>query len=214
MHWVNEMCNKCGTFDAKKYMKADLYNTLSLLYFYTGTNLQTKSSVFDYKDISALDSLALEQEYNMLKSRIQSMKIIEQMPWIKLKQLNLDALKEDYTIKRTEMMAYRYPEVLLSHPYSAGCPELVEILYNQDTLRILEAWKNQVTEQAKKNGNPQRLIDEFEVKSKLPERIEIARAELITFGWPCKERINNSDDYTLYEEAFDRLFMSIESECF
>ncbi|HEY1045476.1 MAG TPA: hypothetical protein VGF79_03490 [Bacteroidia bacterium] len=213
--WVYEMCNKCGTFDAKKHNKTELINIRNLMDMgFSGLTFQTKSRVFDYKNICSLDSFALEQEYNSLKNKIQSMKIIEKPIWIKLRQMSLDALQEEYNIKRTEMMAYKYPEVLLSHPYSAGCPELAEILYNQDTNRILEAWKNQVIEQAKTNSNPQGLIDQFALKNSLPERVEIAKTELITFGWPCKDRIHNLSANTLYQEAFDRLFLSIESDCF
>lgn len=214
MNWETDLCSKSGSFDTKKYKKTELYNTLALLNrYYNGSNLNTKSIVFDYKDISNLDSMALELEYTTLKNRFQSMSIIQQMPWIKLKQTIMNALKEDYDIKRTEMMAYRYPEVLLSHPYSAGCPEMVEALYNLDTFYIFEAWRNLKINQSKKNADPQRILDEYQFQNKLPERLEIAKTELITFGWPCKDRFNDLNDYNLYEEAFDRLFLSVRMEC-
>ena len=80
--------------------------------------------------------------------------------------------------------------------------------------QLLKAWTVLNEIQKKRNGDPEGLQRRFERDYSSPDRLQIARIEVMMFGWwHHANALLPHIDEDGYEENFNRLLKDIQCEC-
>lgn len=217
--FVTELCDNKGQYDANKYSREEIEGTYKLWFQYGGL-LLSKPSVYRPETLHEVrrdkDKILakLDTDFAEKKKALESLKVVNDPYWQNIKAQRIQELIQEYEFDKTEIMAFSDPSVLLNSKFSKNCENFVRAL-NSDEDVMIEEWRKLRVQMSKKNGNPEKVMDDFENNLHAQNRNEYAIVDLITFGWGnCA---NNTIKRTEYDEkmtkAFNSLFIKIDSEC-
>ncbi len=218
-NFVTELCENKGQYDANKYSQEEIEGTYKLWFEYSGLSL-SKPSVFKPETLQEVrrdkDKILakLDKDFAEKKKALEALKVVNDPYWQNIKAQKIQELALEYEFDRTEIMAFSDPSVLLNSKFSKNCENFVRAL-NSDEDVMIEEWRKLRIQMSKKNGSPEKIMDEFENNLHAKNRNEYAIVDLITFGWGnCAnntiERIEHDEKMA---KAFNSLFIKIDSEC-
>ncbi|WBV61949.1 hypothetical protein PFY12_07480 [Chryseobacterium camelliae] len=218
-NFVTELCDNKGLYDANKYSREEIEGTYKLWFQYSGL-LLSKPSVFKPETLQEVrrdkDKILakLDKDFAEKKKILEDLKIVNDPYWQNIRTQKIQELIQEYEFDKTEILAFSDPSVLLNSKFSKNCENFVRAL-NSDEDVMIDEWRKLRIQMSKKNGSPERVMDEFENNLHAQNRNEYAIVDLITFGWGnCA---NNSIKRIEHDEkmmkAFNALFITIDSEC-
>lgn len=219
-NFQTELCDNKGYFDKSKYSEKEIKDTYILWFRLTGTVLLNAPSVFGLDDLEKVrqnkDEILtkLDKDFNRQKNVIRNLKVVNTPYWEHVKKETYKDLLQEYQKRKTEITTFSTPSVLLSYPPSGTCEKFVKAL-NSDDLTMEQEWSRLRIEMSKRNGDPQRITDEFEERRNSPDKRDYAIIDLITFGWGncANEKISDIRHDEKMNNEFNALFIKIDSEC-
>ena len=218
LSWYTELCDHTGTFDTSKYTKKQLQDTYKLWFAYSSLALLTRDKETDADKYNSFDSKAqlkkLEAEYKSKKKELKNLALVSGKVWEELRQNRMKNIDEVYELCKINLEAYSNPKVLLKNRFTKYCPDYAEALASKDTLKLMAAWGKLLKEREEGNSSDS-SFDRYK-NSLTPEaRIAHARSYLLAYGWHnCANRqINHDTPNVNYQEAYGKLFVSVETEC-
>jgi hypothetical protein len=218
LSWYTELCDHVGTFDTSKYTKKQLQDTYKLWFAYSSLALLTKDIETDADRYNTFDSKAqlkkLEAEYKAKKKELKGLALVNGKIWEELRQNRLKNMDECYELCKINLEAYSNPKVLLNNRFSKYCPEYAEVLASNDTLKLIACWGKLMSEQENRNFS-ETLFDRYTNSLSPESRVAHAKSYILAYGWHnCANRqINHDTPNVNYEGAFEKLFLSVETEC-
>jgi hypothetical protein len=215
--WETELCLMKSPFDASKYQKKQLEDTYKL-WFSSSTYIDFDGyPVFDL-DKKLMPIEKLEEIYASKKREIESLQIVDAPFWKNIKILKLKELRLFYENKKTAVLAYFNPGILIQTNYKPETEIYVDALASRDSIKMIEAWRELNEEQKAKNASPDRVEKKFQSMLNSSRALEYAKMELFSFGWsnntinPCEECEILSRTGDLQKE-FEKLFITTVEEC-
>lgn len=209
--WFFEMCDYSGTFDANKYSKTQLDNTLE--YLLNGKGTLTNYSIYDVKSLEKIDKKAIEHDYNQRLEELKSLEYINTPFFDQLKQQRINEIERVKLLSIMHIEQFENPEVLLNDTYSANqCKEYTTpLVQGGNELLVL---RKKMAEQSRDEGNSN-AWERYTNETKSDDPILAARVFVSTFGWwNC---VNNSikrpNASQIHEENFLKLFEDVAKEC-
>ncbi|MCW3160290.1 hypothetical protein [Chryseobacterium oryctis] len=217
--FVTELCDNKGYFDANKYSKEELEGTYKLWFTMSGTLLDTPS-VFNLKDLQEVRTekdkilAKLDKDFSEKKRMIESLNVVKDTYWQNVKAQKLQELNDEYEFRKTQIQAFTDPSILLNHKLSKGCENFAKAL-NSDESQMFAEWRKLREAMSKKNGNPERIMNEFEEHLNSPDKRDYAIADLLTFGWGncVNAHLRKVEHDEEMYNRFNSLFIKIDSEC-
>ncbi|WP_415329088.1 hypothetical protein [Chryseobacterium sp. MMS23-Vi53] len=218
-NFETELCNNKGHFDANKYSKEELEGTFKLWFHMRGTMLSSPS-VFNLNSLQKVrtekDKILsqLDKDFSETKKILENLKVVKDPYWENLRTNKLQELKDEYELKKTEILAFSDPSILMNHKLSKGCENYAKAL-NSNNAYMVETWRKLREEMSKRNSDPQRIMSEFESHLNSSDKNDYATIDLITFGWGncVNDKIGkDAADENMYKK-FESLFIKIDSEC-
>lgn len=217
--FVTELCDSKGQFDATKYSRTEIEGTYKLWFQMGGVQLDTPS-VFDLEDLEKVRNNKtlilnkLDKDFAANKKIIENLKIVNVPYWQDIKNLQYKSLQQEYEKKKLQIAAYSDPSILINNKFTGNCRNFAKSLNANDDEMIAE-WRKLREEMSKRNGNPQRIINEFEGHLNSSSWKDYAIIDLITFGWGncVNEYIERPQHDEKMNKEFDALFIKIDSEC-
>lgn len=217
--FVTELCENNGYFDATKYSREEIVGTYKLWFQMGGVQLDTPS-VFDLEDLEEVRQNKteilnkLDKDFAANKEIIENLKIVNVKYWQNIKKLQYKSLQQEYEKKKLQITAYSDPSVLIDDKFTKKCKNFATAL-NSTVDDLIDEWRQLRVEMSKRNGNPQRVINEFQNHLNSPNWKEYAIIDLITFGWGncVNEYIERPQHDEKMNKEFDALFIKIDSEC-
>lgn len=214
-----ELCDNKGLYDANKYSREEIEGTYKLWFQYSGL-LLSKPSVFKPETLQEVrrdkDKILakLDKDFTEKKKALEALQVVNDPYWQNIKIQKIQELIQEYEFDKTEILAFSDPSVLLNSKFSKNCENFVRAL-NSDEDVMIDEWRKLRIQMSKKNGSPERVMEEFENNLHAQNRNEYALVDLITFGWGnCA---NNSIKRTEHDEkmmkTFNALFIKIDSVC-
>ncbi|MDN3691098.1 hypothetical protein QWZ06_01860 [Chryseobacterium tructae] len=81
--------------------------------------------------------------------------------------------------------------------------------------QMFAEWKKLREEMSKRNGNPQRVMDEYNEQLNSSDNKDYAIIDLMTFGWGncVNDKIQRVSHDEKINDEFNALFIKIDSEC-
>ncbi|SHL53253.1 hypothetical protein [Chryseobacterium polytrichastri] len=218
-NFQTELCQNKAYFDENKYTKEELEGTYKL-YFQLGSVILSTPQVFKLETLQQVrmdrDQILekLEKDFNEKKKLIENLKIVNTPYWQNVKKETYQSLLHEYEIRKTEVMAFSDPSVLLNKKYSKNCERFIKALNSNDNEMVKE-WRKLREEMSKKNSDPQRIRNEFESRLNSPDKKDYAILDLIVFGWGncANEEISGPLHDEKMEKEFNSLFIKIDSDC-
>lgn len=218
-NFQTELCENKGHFDENKYTKEELEGTYKL-YFQLGSVLLSTPQVFKLETLQQVrmdrDQILekLEKDFTEKKKLIENLKIVNTPYWQNVKKQTFQSLLQEYEIRKTEVMAFSDPSVLLNKKYSKNCERFIKALNSNDNEMVKE-WRKLREEMSKKNSDPQRIRNEFEIRLNSPDKKDYAILDLIVFGWGncANEEISGPLHDEKMEKEFNSLFIKIDADC-
>lgn len=217
--FVTELCDSKGYFDTAKYSREELEGTYKLWFQMGGVQLDTPS-VFDFDDLQKIRQNKnqilnqLDKDFAEKKKIVENLKVANVPYWQDIKKLQAKSLHQEYEKKKLQIAAYSDPSILIDNKFTENCKNFAKALNSTDDEMIAE-WRKLREEMSKRNGDPQRIINEFENHLKSSNWKEYAIIDLITFGWGncANADIENPQHNEKMNKEFDALFIKINSEC-
>ena len=217
--FFTELCDNKGYYDSAKYSRAEIDGTYKLWFRWSASSLSTPS-VFDLEDLREIrrdkdEILAkLDEDFTERKIELENLKIVDVPYWQNIKKMHYQELLQDYEKKKIQIEAYSNPAVLLNSTFTKNCQNFAKALNSNDTDLIAE-WKKIREEMSEKNGDPQRIINEFENHLKSSNWKEYATIDLITFGWGncANADVRRPSHDEKMNREFESLFIKIDYEC-
>jgi hypothetical protein len=219
-NFQTELCENRGYFDVNKFTQKEIKDTYTLWFKLTGTVLLDTPSVFRLNDLEKVrqnkdEILAkLDKDFAEKKSLIENLTIVNIPYWQNVKKGVYQDLLQEYQKRKTEILAFSDPSILLHYKSSEACNRFVKTL-NSDDATMIEEWRKLRVEMSKRNGDPQRIMDEFEEHLNSDDKKEYATIDLITFGWGncANENTSSIEHDEKMNNEFNALFIKIDSEC-
>jgi hypothetical protein len=218
--FATEACDNTGFYEQDKFTAEQLqhtYNLLMLRYpvFETKEILERPEDTNPEKVAQAIKQL--DQEYAGLKKKFESAEIVAVPFWENIKKLRLLELQELYELKKLTLQAHTNPQILANSPFAKACPEYVNALAATDTAGLFRGRRKLLKETQKQNGAPNNLAKRYKEAYHSPDRIFLARKELLEYGWwNCandqRKYGETENQYPLAKE-FEKLFVKIKSDC-
>jgi len=213
-----ELCNNKGHFDANQYTKQEIEGTYQL-WFQLGGLLLNAPHIFKLEDLQQVrrdknQVLAkLDQEFAEKKKVFENLRVVNTPYWQNIKAQTYQALLQEYELNKIQILAYSDPSVLLSSTFK-GCNHFARVLNSGDN-EIIEEWRKLREQMSKKNGDPQRIMDEFESHLNSSYKKDYAVLDLIVFGWGncANDEIRRPQRDEKMNKEFDALFLKIDAEC-
>lgn len=181
--WEDELCLYEGTYDAKKVTKAQLKACYRLA-LQNDLDINTSPMVFKPEDIqSRLQPEKLEEEYATKNEQLKKLELPQTPFWKGFKAAKLKEQQQRYEFNRSAFKAYKEVNALKEYQSkNADAQRYTTILLaGGDTL--LKEWKELRKKMAERNGDPERIIREYEARLASPERLNYAFVDVMTFGW-------------------------------
>ncbi|WP_052248369.1 hypothetical protein [Chryseobacterium taiwanense] len=218
-NFVTELCDNKGQYDATKYSREEIEGTYKLWFEYSSL-LLNKPSVFKPETLQEVrrdkDKILakLEQDFTEKKKALENLKVVNDPYWQNIKAQKIQELALEYEFDKTEITAFSDPSVLLNSKFSKNCENFVRAL-NSDEDVMIEEWRKLRVQMSKKNGSPEKIMDEFENNLHAKNRNEYAIVDLITFGWGncANNNIKRVEQDEKMTKAFNSLFIKIDSKC-
>ncbi|KQT31081.1 hypothetical protein ASG22_18780 [Chryseobacterium sp. Leaf405] len=218
-NFSTELCDNKGYFDSSKYSKVELEGTYKL-WFQMGGVLLSTPSVFNLKGLQKVraekdEILAqLNRDFTNQKKVLENIKVVQDPYWENVRKQKLLELADEYEFRKTEIMAFSDPSILVNHKLSKGCENFARAL-NSDDAQMTEEWRKLREVMSKRNSDPQRIMNEFEERLHSSDKKDFATIDLITFGWGncANDHINKTLHDEKMTEKFNSLFIKIDSEC-
>ncbi len=177
------LCEYEGTYNTKKYTARQIDDTRKLL-FSDDLRLSTfRATVWEYKDIAAIDITAFDNEYKAVKARIEALEVIKTPFITAFKNERLRELEQVYKLGRTTMQAYTEPAVLSQFSFAEKCVKEYAGPIAAGGESLVAAWRKVNLASQAKNGNPTRLQQRFDEQNASPDRLKFALVETMAFGW-------------------------------
>jgi len=213
-----ELCTNKGYFDAKKYSREEIQNTYRLWFELGGVSLHDPA-VFKLEDLQQVrrdknQLLAkLDKDFAAKKALLENLKVVPVSYWQNVKNQTYQALLQEYELDKIKIMAYSDPSVLLGSPFKS-CTHFARVLNSGDN-EIIEEWRKMREQMSRKNGDPQRIMDEFESRLNSSYKKDYAILDLIVFGWGncANNEIQRPEHDEKMNKEFNALFIKIDSEC-
>ncbi len=218
LSWYTELCDHVGTFDTSKHTKKQLQDTYKLWFVYSSLPLLTRDKETDPDKYNTFDSKAqlkkLDAEYKAKKKELKGLALVNGKIWEELRQNRLKNMDECYELCKINLEAHSNPKVLLKNRFTKYCPEYAEALASKDTLQLMAAWGKLLKEREEGNFS-ESSFDRYKNSLSPEAQIAHARSYLLAYGWHnCANRqINHDTPNVNYEGAFEKLFLSVETEC-
>jgi len=218
-NFVTELCDNKGLYDSSKYSQEEIEGTYKLWFQYSGL-LLSKPSVFKPETLQEVrrdkDKILakLAQGFAEKKKALESLKVVNDPYWQNSKAQKIQELILEYEFDKTEILAFSDPSILLNSKFSKNCENFVRAL-NSDEDVMIDEWRKLRIQMSKKNGSPERVMDEFENNLHAQNRNEYAIVDLITFGWGncANNNIKRIEHDEKMMKAFNSLFIKIDSKC-
>lgn len=217
--WQDALCDNKGTYDYRKYTVSQLEDTRFLASCAGSLDLDVTTNISSPKGFDTFDKEALahelDQKYREWKKKYNSLDIVPQPFWQNLRKQLLEALDLRYELKKIMLESYDNPQLLLDNRFAYECREYGEALASGDHEAIITAWKDFYD---KKINSGQMHADSrayFEEKYNSSDRLRYAIADLSTYAWYncANHQIKDPDTNISYEAEFNKLFITIASEC-
>ncbi|REC62660.1 hypothetical protein DRF65_09445 [Chryseobacterium pennae] len=214
--FVTELCDNKGYFDSNKYSKEEIKGTYKLWFELSGSLLDSPF-VHNLKDLTEVRNnkdkilAKLDKDFAERKAQIQNLKVVNTPYWQDIKKKTYEELVQTYEKLKTQTLAYSDPSVLLKND---KCKNFSKALNSTDDQMFAE-WKKLREEMSKTNGNPQRIMDEFNEQLGSSDNRDYALLDLITFGWGncANDKIQRVSHDEKINNEFNALFIKIDSEC-
>ena len=214
-----ELCSNKGYFDSNKYSREEIKDTYKL-WFQSGGIAMSTPSVFKLADLYKVRSekdlilTKLDADFSKSKKILENLTIVNTLYWQGIKNAYLKELKQNYKKQRIQIESYTNPAVLLNNSFTKNCKNFARALNGSDE-ELLSTWRKLREEMSKKNGNPEKIMNDFESNSQSSDWKDFAIIDLITFGWGnCA---NQDIERPLHDEKmnkeFESLFIKTDSEC-
>jgi hypothetical protein len=218
-NFTTELCDNKGQFDSKKYSREEIEGTYKLWFQYSSL-LLNKPSVFKPETLQEVrrnkDKILakLDADFAEKKKALESLKVVNDQYWKNIKAQKIQELILEYEFDKTEITAFSDPSVLLNSKFSKNCENFVRAL-NSDEDVMIDEWRKLRIQMSKKNGSPEKVMDEFESNLHAQNKNEYAIVDLITFGWGncANNSIKRVEHDEKMEKAFNSLFIKIDSKC-
>jgi hypothetical protein len=215
--WETELCLMKSQFDASKYQKKQLEDTYKL-WFSSSTYIDYDGYPVFNLDKKLMPIEKLEELYSIQKKEIESLQIVDAPFWKNIKKLKLKELRLFYENKKTGVLAYFNPGILIQTNYKPEAEIYVEALASRDSTKMIAAWRELKEEQKAKNASPKYIEEKFQKMLNSDRALEYAKMELFSFGWsnntinPCEECeiLSNIGDL---QTEFEKLFITTDEEC-
>jgi hypothetical protein len=214
--FVTELCDNKGYFDSNKYSREEIEGTYKL-WFELGGSLLDTPFVHNLKDLAEVKNnqnkilAKLDKDFAERKAQIQNLRVVDNPYWQDIKKKSYEELIQTYEKLKLQIQAYSNPSVLLKND---NCKNFSKALNSTDQQMFAE-WKKLREEMSKTNGNPQRIIDEFNEQLGSSDNKDYAIIDLITFGWGncANDKIQRVSYDEKMNNEFNALFIKIDSEC-
>ncbi len=216
--WEGEICTFTGSYDARKYTEAKLRDTLELI-SPNGPDLEGWATVWTYDEIERLDIEALDRSYIEARAAIEKLDIVDTPYWRSVRRNRLEALEQDYRLRRVTMLAYKRPSVLAEYPAAEACKKKYADPIEAGGDALLKVWREVNLESQSRNADPARLQRRFDEEYRSPDRLKYALVETMAFGWWNCANADMRDgpafgtDHVELSEAFRKLFSNVREEC-
>jgi len=213
--WETEICSLEGKYDSSKYTETQLKNTWDMVSSAGAIPLFTRTSVFKYEDIVKLSVEDLDAEYKKASEKLKNTEIINEPRWVNFRKSKIRELDEFYNKGRIQLQAYENPSVLKTYKGAPFCNDfyVAPLIKGGDYLRA--TWLKRNMDAREINGDPERVKRTFETEAARTDWEEIARVDLITFGWGnCANKvISYVENDGKIKEDFKKLFTDVKEEC-
>ncbi len=214
-NWHSGLCTHTGSYNPKKHTKEQLQNTLEFIQLSGSVLLNTDATAFQPGDIQKLSIEKLEEEYTKKKGNYQKKIVVAEPIWENLKKQIIQALDEEYELKKITIQAFSNPNTLLNSKFAPYCSDYVKALTSFDTTTLLNSWKKMSVAHSKNNANPKKFMEDFMLKYNSTDKMSYAKIELMTFGWwnCANSRIFHVSATEGRVKKFNQLFINIKSDC-
>ncbi len=217
--FVTELCDNKGQFDPIKYSREELEGTYKLWFQNGGASVSTPS-VFYIDDLHEVRRdkdvilAKLDKDFIIAKKTLENLIVVNVPYWQNIKKAHIKELKQDYEKKKLQIASFSDPSVLINNKFTGNCKNFAKALNSNDDEMIAE-WRKLREEMSKKNGDPQRIMNEFENHLSYSNWKEYAMIDLITFGWGncANAYVERPQHDEKMNKEFDALFIKIDSEC-
>lgn len=181
--WEDELCLYEGTYDTKKVTKAQLKACYRLA-LQNDFDINTSPMVFKPEDIqSRLQPEKLEEEYAAKTEQLKKLEIPQTPFWKGLKAAKLKEQQQRYEFNRTAFKAYKEVNALKEYQSKNVAAQRYTTILLAGGHTLLNEWKELRKKMAERNGDPDRIIREYEARLASPERLNYAFVDVMTFGW-------------------------------
>lgn len=210
VRWTTPTCEFEGTFDTKKYTKAQLGATAKL--FEVGYFPQTVDPTpRKFEDVAKLDAAALDREYTAKLNTLKGLNIVKTPYWENLRRRQIKELKQVYELSKATMLAYQTPERLRDVKFAGAClANYGEPLISGGS-NLLSAWQIVNEESRRQNSSPERIEALYKEQLNSPDKLKYAQVKVMTFGWwNCVNAlIDRQSDYSESEKEYRKLFIRV-----
>lgn len=214
--FVTELCDNKGYFDSNTYSREEIEGTYKL-WFELGGSLLDTPFVHNLKDLTEVKNnqnkilAKLDKDFAERKAQIQNLKVVNTPYWQDIKKKSNEELIQSYEKLKIQIQAYSNPAVLLKND---KCKNFSKALNSNDEQMFAE-WRKLREEMSKTNGDPQRIMDEFNEQLSSSDNKDYAIIDLITFGWGncANDKIQRVSHDEKMNNEFNALFIKIDSEC-
>jgi hypothetical protein len=215
--WETELCEHKGLFDSLKIKRNQIQGAHAL------TNSSDMSqqpyflllpSVYSIEDLKKVDTGKISENYYLLKQKFQNIKLPASTAWENYRTQQIKAIEENYKMGKVLATAFVSDNYTGIAEFKDKCSTQYTEALQAGGDKLLDAWKNLVNKSAKNNGDPKRVITEYEQKLNTPEKYLHAKVEILTFGWSnCVSATIKGYDGTNATIAFRKLFKSVKDVC-
>jgi hypothetical protein len=214
-----ELCDNKGHFDANKYSREEIEGTYKLWFQFGGIQLSTPS-VFNLNGLEKVRTeknqilAKLDEDFANQKKVLENLKVVKDPYWENLKTQKQKELIDEYEFKKTEILAFSNPAILLNHKFSKNCDRFAKAL-NSDENQMTEEWRKLRQEMSKRNSDPKKIMNDFEEHLNSSNKKDFAIVDLITFGWGncANDAIKRVEHDENMSKKFYSLFTKVDSEC-
>lgn len=214
-----ELCDNKGHFDANKYSREEIEGTYKLWFQFGGIQLSTPS-VFNLNGLEKVRNekdqilAKLDEDFASQKKVLENLKVVKDPYWENLKTQKQKELIDEYEFKKTEILAFSNPAILLNHKLSKNCDRFAKSL-NSDENQMAKEWRKLRQEMSKRNSDPKKIMSDFEEHLSSSNKKDFAIIDLITFGWGncANDAIKRVEQDENMSKKFYSLFTKVDSEC-
>lgn len=175
--------------------------------------LKNTPSIFTISSINAFNVDSLTVEYNFKLQRLKTIDIPRSIFWEGLRSSSIKELKEVYEMSRAAYWGYSDPVKLQQYVSEAPCLPRYRDAIIAGGDKLVAVWRELTALSAETNCCPEQLWSDFSRELESREKIQHARAYVMTFGWwNCANLyigyIDKYYDFDTKNEEFSRLFVS------